>query len=140
MRRLIHVTAAAAGALLPGVVAAVCFAATPALAQVPAPAAAAAAAAAADVSKPIIVKLLKPKSSLAEFKGTVMHATRAEITVRGRDNEMAVRSFPLSPQLADAMQKLIDGGGYQYGDKVTIRYDATTGVARKISGKPSKPI
>jgi hypothetical protein len=129
-----------AGALLPVAVAAASFGAAPAWAQVPAPAAAAAAAAAADISKPIIVRVLKPKSPLAEFKGTVMHATRAEITVRGRDNEMAVRSFPLSPQLADAMQKLMDRGGYQFGDKVTVRYNATTGVAFKISGKPSKPI
>lgn len=136
MKRLTHFAAVGARAFLPGMAAALVFAAGPAAAQVEA----VAAAAAADISKPIIVKVLKPKSSLAEFKGTVMHATRAEITVRGRDNEMAVRSFPLSPQLADAMQRLIERGGYQYGDKVTVRYNATTGVAFKISGKPSKPI
>jgi ribosomal protein L21E len=38
------------------------------------------------------------------------------------------------------MQQIVDKGGYQYGDKVTILYDPTTQKAMKIKGKPSKPV
>jgi len=38
------------------------------------------------------------------------------------------------------MQKLIDKGGYQYGDKVTIFYDQRQIKRSKIKGKASKPI
>jgi len=143
VKQLTHVTTVAALALLPGLAATLLFAAAPASAQVSAPVAAAAAAVASDVidaTMPVVVKQLKPKDSLKEFKGTVMHANRAEITVRGRENLLLVRSFTLSPQLADAMQKVIDNGGFQYGDRVTVRYNATTGVAYRIQGKPSKPV
>lgn len=140
MKRLTHVTTVATLALLPGLAAALLFAAAPASAQVSAPAAAAVASDVIDATMPVIVKQVKPKDSLTEFKGTVMHANRAEITVRGRENVMLVRSFTLSPPLADAMQHVIDNGGYQHGDRVTVRYNATTGVAYQIKGKPSKPV
>jgi hypothetical protein len=135
-----QLSAAIVRALLPGVAASLLFAAAPAGAQIPAAAVGPAAATAVDIAKPIVVKVLKPKSSLAEFKGMVVNSTRAQITVRARDNEMVLRTFPLSPQLADVMQKVIDRGGYQYGDKVTVQYDATSGVAKRILGKPSKPV
>jgi len=115
----------------------------PARAQVGQSAAASAAAAAAvDVAKPIIVKQLKPKPKPTQlvFNGTFVHGNRAEITVRAVDNEMDLRSFPLSPKVADAMQKIIDRGGYQYGDKVTVVYDTSSGVAQEIRGRPSKPL
>jgi hypothetical protein len=38
------------------------------------------------------------------------------------------------------MQKIIDKGGYQYGDKVTVYYDPTTHQAVRVKGKASKPI
>jgi len=38
------------------------------------------------------------------------------------------------------MQKIIDKGGYQYGDKVTVYYDPATRKAMKIKGKPSKSL
>jgi hypothetical protein len=38
------------------------------------------------------------------------------------------------------MQKIIDTGGYQYGDKVTVFYEPATLKAIKFKGKPSKPI
>jgi len=38
------------------------------------------------------------------------------------------------------MQQIIDKGGYQYGDKVTILYEPATLRAMKIKGKPSKPL
>jgi hypothetical protein len=38
------------------------------------------------------------------------------------------------------MQKIIDKGGYQYGDKVTVYYEPATSSAIKFKGKPSKAI
>jgi hypothetical protein len=38
------------------------------------------------------------------------------------------------------MQTIVDKGGYQYGDKVTVFYDPTSKKALKIKGKPSKPV
>jgi hypothetical protein len=93
-----------------------------------------------DTSQPIVIKTIKPKSIIAKFAGTVMHANTAQITVRGKDNELAVRTFPLSPALSAAMQKVIDRGGFQYGDKVVVVYNPGTGEAVKIKGKPSHPI
>jgi hypothetical protein len=37
------------------------------------------------------------------------------------------------------MQKLLDRGGYQYGDKVEIQHEAGSDVALQIKGKPSRP-
>ena len=93
-----------------------------------------------DTTRPIIVKQKKPKTTLVKFEGTVMHANLAQITVRGKANELAVRTFPLSTELGGKMQRIIDRGGYQYGDKVTVLYDPASGVAQKIKGKPSKPV
>ena len=93
-----------------------------------------------DATQSIIIKQSKPKTQYAEFKGAVMHANIAQITVRGKENELAVRTFPLSREAAEGMQKIIDRGGYQYGDKVTIVYDPVTQQAVKIKGKPSRPI
>lgn len=93
-----------------------------------------------DTAVPIIVNAVKPKKGpqFPKFEGTVMHANTAQITVRAKGNDMAVQTFALSPQVAVKMQEIVDKGGYQYGDKVTIFYDATTKQAVKIKGKPSK--
>ena len=90
---------------------------------------------------PIVVQAVKPKTSgLGKFEGTVMHANIAQITVRGKGNDLAMRTFPLSDAAAAKMQKIVDKGGYQYGDKVTVLYDATSTKAVKIKGKPSKAL
>jgi len=90
----------------------------------------------------IIVGTIKPKkqSPNPKFEGTVMNSNNILITVRSKENELAVRTFTLSEEAAAKMQKLIDKGGYQYGDKVTVFYDPTTNKALKIKGKASKPI
>ena len=95
-----------------------------------------------DTAVPIIIKAVKPKTTngLAKFQGTVMHANIAEITVRAKDNEMSIRSFSLSQAASDKMQKIVDKGGYQFGDKVTIFYDPSNLQAVKIKGKASRPI
>jgi hypothetical protein len=97
----------------------------------------------AETAAPIIVAAVKPKpknTGLDKFEGFVMHANNAQITVRAKGNDMAIRTFPLSQAAADKMQKIIDKGGYQYGDKVTVYYVPATSQAIKFKGKPSKPI
>jgi hypothetical protein len=94
-----------------------------------------------DTAVPIVVKALKPKpSKWAKFEGTVMHANIAQITARAKGNDMAIQTFSLSDQASAKMQQIIDKGGYQYGDKVTIFYDPATQKAMNIKGKPSKPV
>lgn len=96
-----------------------------------------------DTAVPIIVSVVKPTTKpngLAKFDGFVMHANIAQITVRAKGNDLAVRTFPLSQAAAAKMQQIIDKGGYQYGDKVTVLYDPGSQKAIKIKGKPSKAI
>lgn len=91
-----------------------------------------------DVNQPIAIKTLKPKR--AKFEGRVMRMTPEAITVRGRENELAVRTFTYSPKVAPQMRKIFDRGGYQFGDKVTVEFQPGSDVALKIKGKPSKPV
>jgi hypothetical protein len=95
-----------------------------------------------DTAVPIVVSAVKPKpkAGVAKFEGFVMNANIAQITVRAKGNDMAVRTFPLSEAATAKMQRIVDKGGYQYGDKVTVLYDATSLKALKVKGKPSKPI
>jgi hypothetical protein len=95
----------------------------------------------ADTAIPIIVNAVKPKpSGLAKFEGTVMHANIAQITVRAKGNDLGVRTFTLSQAATAKMQQIVDKGGYQYGDKVTVLYDPASLQAVKIKGKPSRPL
>ena len=94
-----------------------------------------------DTAVPIVVNALKPKpSKWAKFEGTVMHANIAQITARAKGNDLGIQTFSLSEQASAKMQQIIDKGGYQYGDKVTIFYDPATQKAMSIKGKPSKPV
>lgn len=86
---------------------------------------------------PIVVK--QPKLKRLKYKGTVIIATRVQITVRDPQNERMVRTFRLSDEMQEKMQQIIDKGGYQHGDKVEIHHVEGTDVATKIKGKPSKP-
>jgi len=103
---------------------------------------AAAAPIAVDIAAPIVIKAVKPhkKSPYPKFEGTVMNANIAQITVRAKGNDLAIQTFALSEEVAAKMQTIIDKGGYQYGDRVTIFYDPTSRKAMQIKGKPSKPI
>jgi hypothetical protein len=96
-----------------------------------------------DTAVPIIINAIKPQpkaTGLGKFEGYVQNANIAQITVRARGNDMALQTFPLSEAASAKMQQIIDKGGYQYGDKVTILYDPATLKAMQIKGKPSKPI
>jgi hypothetical protein len=96
-----------------------------------------------DTAVPIVVNAVKSKTKPAgvgKFEGYVMHANIAQITVRAKGNDMSLQTFALSQQAAARMQTIVDKGGYQYGDKVTVYYDPTSLKALKVTGKPSKAI
>lgn len=96
-----------------------------------------------DTAVPIVVNTIKPKSKtagLGRFDGYVMHANTIQITVRAKGNDMSLQTFNLSERAASEMQTIVDKGGYQYGDKVTVYYDPTSLKALKVKGKPSRPL
>ncbi len=94
-----------------------------------------------DTAVPVVVKAVKPKpNGLAKFEGFVMNANIAQITVRAKGDDLAIRTFALSEAAAAKMQQIVDKGGYQYGDKVRVFYDPASLKAIKVKGKPSKPI
>ena len=95
-----------------------------------------------DTAVPIIVNAVKPKPPVGtiKFEGFVLHANIAQITVRAKGNDLSIMTFSLTPEVATKMQAIVDKGGFQYGDKVTIYYDAATQQAKKIKGKPSRPV
>ena len=93
-----------------------------------------------ETAVPIIVGTLKPNKGPQppKFEGTVINATVAQITVRAKGNDMAIQTFPLAPDASAKMLQIIDKGGYQYGDKVTVFFDPDSKKALKVKGKPSK--
>ncbi|HEY2462216.1 MAG TPA: hypothetical protein VGI16_15515 [Candidatus Acidoferrum sp.] len=95
----------------------------------------------AETAVPIIVNAVKPKpSGLAKFEGFVMNANSVQITVRAKGNDMTIETFTLAPNASTKMQAVVDKGGYQYGDKVTVMYDPSSKKAIRVKGKPSRPI
>jgi hypothetical protein len=92
---------------------------------------------------PIVVKTLTPKPKLTgvqRFEGYFVNGNAAQVTLRAKGNDQGIQTFALNQTTSGKMQKIIDQGGYQYGDKVTVLYDATSLVAVKIKGKPSRPL
>jgi hypothetical protein len=101
----------------------------------------------AKIAVPIVVKIInavaekgsKPKDS-NWLKAEVVHADSNSIIVREQQNEMAIHTFNFSPEMRDRMQAILDQGGFQYGDKISILYMPGQTVALRIHGKPSKPL
>ena len=96
-----------------------------------------------DTAVPIIVGTLKPKpkaNGLVKFEGFILNANTAQITMRAKNDERSIQTFPLTQEASNKMQQVVDKGGYQWGDKVTVYYDPSTMKAFKFKGKPSKPI
>ena len=91
-------------------------------------------------------KVIKAKSvhtqevKLAKTRFEVLHMMATGIQVRSLVNGLEIHTFTYSDQIHDEMLRLIDQGGYQYGDKIEIQYQPGTEVALKIKGKPSKPL
>jgi hypothetical protein len=96
-----------------------------------------------NTAAPIVISAIKPKptaSGLVKFEGFVMHANIAQITVRAKGNDLAIQTFSLSEAASAKMQQIVDKGGYQYGDKVTVLYDPSSFKAVKVKGKPSRAL
>jgi len=94
-----------------------------------------------NTGKTIIVKAKTqkpPKVKLDTFKGEVIRMNTVSIIVRDPKNSYIVRTFTFSPDVAKKLQPLIDKGGYQSGDRVTIKYADGSTVAQSIKGKASK--
>ncbi len=103
-------------------------------------------AAAATVVAPIVTKIVnkimpqgKPEGS-NWLKAEVVHADSQTIIVRERQNGMMIHTFNFSPEMKDKMQAILDNGGFQYGDRVSILFMPGQTVALRIHGKPSKSL
>lgn len=79
-----------------------------------------------------------PKPKMDTFKGEVIRMNTVSIIVRDPTNSYIVRTFTFSPALAKKLHTLIDQGGYQSGDRVTIKYVKGSTVAQSIKGKATK--
>jgi hypothetical protein len=92
---------------------------------------------------PIVVKAVTPKpkpTGVQKFQGYIVNANTAQVTVRAKGDDLGIQTFPLSQPVSTQMQKIVDKGGYQYGDKITVYYDPESRTAVKIKGKPSRPL
>jgi hypothetical protein len=92
---------------------------------------------------PIVVKAITPKpkpAGVVKFQGYIVNANTAQVTARAKGNDLSVQTFSLNSEVATKMQKIVNNGGYQYGDKVTIYYDSATRTAVRIKGRPSRPL
>jgi hypothetical protein len=87
---------------------------------------------------PLVVQQEAPKRIW--LKAEVIHADANSIMVREQASSLTIHTFTYSPKIKDAMQKLMDKGGYQSGDKVKILYEEGQTLALKVKGKPSKPL
>src|ERR1700732_1522268 len=86
--------------------------------------------------KPVHTREAKP----AKTRFEVLYMMTTGIQVRSMVNGLEIHTFTYSDQIHDEMLRLIDQGGYQYGDKIEIQYQPGSEVALKIKGKPSKPL
>lgn len=91
-----------------------------------------------ETGKPIRLKAPKPK--VEKFRGEVLAATSVQMIVRSAKNEKVIRTFTYAPKVKEKIDKLVDENRlYQPGDKVEIHHEASSDVAIKVKGKPSKP-
>ena len=83
-----------------------------------------------------------PHANRVKFHGAVVNQTSTFITVSSlnpsRLNEL--RTFTFSAQLKPKMQRILDAGGYQHGDKVVVTSLAGSNVALDVRGRRSKPV
>jgi hypothetical protein len=89
------------------------------------------------VSSPMVVKQTSPK--VIWLKAEVIHFDSNSIIVRESADERMIHSFSYAASAQSQVQKALNTGGYQYGDKVKIRYKQGQTIALAIHGKASKP-
>ena len=91
----------------------------------------------ADTAAPIVV--LERPSKAVWLKAEVVHADLHTIIVRERDNSLLIHTFTYSEKAQDKMNYIVENGGYQAGDQVSIRWIPGGSEALDIKGRPSKP-
>jgi preprotein translocase subunit SecF len=72
------------------------------------------------------------------LKAEVVHFDSHSIVVRAAGSERTVLTFTYAASAQKQVEKAVNKGGYQRGDKVKIRYQPGQTVALAIHGKPSK--
>jgi hypothetical protein len=87
---------------------------------------------------PVVVKQTPAKK--VWLNAEVIHADNNSIMVHDAKNSLLVYTFTYAPSLRDRMQKIVDSGGYQSGDKVRILYEQGTTQAIDVRGRPTKPL
>jgi hypothetical protein len=90
----------------------------------------------AQAGPPVATKQLSSKPIW--FKAEVVHFDQNSIVVRQVGNELDIRTFTYAASAQPQVTKALAKGGFQYGDKIRIRYTSGGSVALSIRGKPSK--
>ncbi|HUJ30521.1 MAG TPA: hypothetical protein VLY23_04530 [Candidatus Acidoferrum sp.] len=90
------------------------------------------------INQPVAVKTVAPKAGW--LKAEVIHFDSNSMTVREVANERMVHTFTYAASAQPQVQRVLNKGGYQYGDRVRIRCQQGQTVALAIHGKPSKPL
>lgn len=90
------------------------------------------------VSSPIVVKQIQTSQKPVWLKAEVIRFDSNSVTVREMADERMIHTFSYSVRAQSDVQKAVNKGGYQYGDKVKIRYVPGQTVAIAIHGKASK--
>jgi hypothetical protein len=89
-------------------------------------------------TSPIVVKQKAVKP--VWLKAEVIHADQLSLLVREEDNGLNIHTFTYSDKAREKMQAVVEAGGYQYGDKIQIRFMPGKTEALDIRGGPSKPL
>jgi hypothetical protein len=89
-------------------------------------------------SHPVYTSAPRTPKKLLKFHGEVFNATSGSIVLRTPDKPMDIHTFSYSPDVKAKMLEILNKGGYQPGDKVTVKYAPGTTVALHLSGRPSK--
>jgi hypothetical protein len=89
-------------------------------------------------SSPILVKQKAAKP--VWLKAEVIHADQLSLLVREEDNGLNIHTFTYSDKAREKIQAVLEAGGYQYGDKIKVRYMPGKTEALDIRGEPSKPL
>jgi hypothetical protein len=89
-------------------------------------------------TSPIVVKQKAAKP--VWLKAEVIHADQLSLLVREEDHGLNIHTFTYSDKAREKIQAVLEAGGYQYGDKIQIRYMPGKTEALDIRGEPSKPL
>lgn len=93
--------------------------------------------ASAQVSPVVMAKQTSQKP--VWLKVEVVRFDQRSLTVRVPGQETRILTFTYAASAQPQVQKVLDKGGYQYGDAIKIRYIPGTSIALRIHGKASKP-